>query len=453
MAHFTSFVILAAMRTGSNFLEESLNAVPGLTSLGEAFNPVFMGFPGQEELLGITMAARDADPALLFDQIRRAPGLNGFRLFPDHDPRALDLVLADPACAKIVLSRNPAESYVSLGIARATGQWKLGNVGRRKEARMRFDEAAFHAHLNALAAFRSKVTHALQASGQTAFHLTYDDLGDAEVIRGLCRFLGVEAEAARPTRSIVPQNPGPLAEKVTNPRDMAAALARLDPFGLSQVPSFETRRGPQVPTFTASVPAPLLFLPIPGGPGVAVERWLSAFGAVETGFTQKTLKDWMRRHPDHRRFTILRHPLPRAFAAFEAFLGPEFDAELRQQIAKVHKIGLEPTGAAFAAFLRFLKANVNGQTAHRTLPGWASQSAMVQGFQQLFSPDLIAREDRMAAAFGFLCAELGLSMQRFEADDGLAQRLRSLGNREELNAAARQAYARDCLAFGFGDWA
>ncbi|WP_284164711.1 nodulation protein NodH [Frigidibacter sp. SD6-1] len=452
MARFTSFVILAAMRTGSNFLEESLNAVPGLASHGEAFNPVFIGFPKREELFGISMAARDANPGALIDLIRRAPGLNGFRLFPDHDPRALDLVLADPSCAKIILSRNPAESYVSLGIARATGQWKLGNVRRRKEARIRFDEAAFHAYLDELGTFQSTVRQALQTSGQTAFHLTYGDLGDEEVIRGLCRFLGVDGEAAKPARSIVPQNPGPLTDKVTNPREMTSALARLDPFGLSQAPSFEVTRGPQVPTFIAAK-APLLFLPIPGGPSTTVDRWLSAFGPTETGFTQKTLKDWMRSHPELRRFTALRHPLLRAFAAFENFLGPGFDSATRQQISRNYKIAVAPTSEAFAGFLGFLRANLNGQTPHRTAPGWASQSAMINGFQQLYAPDLVAREDRIEAALGYLCADLGLSTPRFEAEDDLAKRLSALGRKDELNAAARQAYARDYLAFGFGDWA
>jgi LPS sulfotransferase NodH len=42
---FRSFVILAAMRTGSNFLEESLNGVPGITCHGELFNPAFVGYP------------------------------------------------------------------------------------------------------------------------------------------------------------------------------------------------------------------------------------------------------------------------------------------------------------------------------------------------------------------------------------------------------------------------
>ncbi|MDX1782140.1 MAG: nodulation protein NodH, partial [Thalassovita sp.] len=42
---FDYFVVFAEMRTGSNFLETNLNAFPGLTCYGEAFNPHFIGYP------------------------------------------------------------------------------------------------------------------------------------------------------------------------------------------------------------------------------------------------------------------------------------------------------------------------------------------------------------------------------------------------------------------------
>ena len=124
MTAFTSFVVLAEMRTGSNFLETNLNGIEGISCLGEAFNPHFIGYPNQDTLLGLDKSARDADPLGLLTRIREAPGgISGFRYFHDHDPRILDAVLDDPACAKIILTRNPLDSYVSWKIAQATGQW------------------------------------------------------------------------------------------------------------------------------------------------------------------------------------------------------------------------------------------------------------------------------------------------------------------------------------------
>ena len=125
---FDYFIVLAEMRTGSNFLETNINAFEGLTCHGEAFNPHFVGYPNRDQLLGQTQAMRDGDPLRLLALLKAEQGLNGFRFFHDHDARVLDFCLDDARCAKIILSRNPAESYISWKIAQATGQWKLTNV-------------------------------------------------------------------------------------------------------------------------------------------------------------------------------------------------------------------------------------------------------------------------------------------------------------------------------------
>ena len=108
---FDYFVIFAEMRTGSNFLEANLNQFDDIECHGEAFNPHFIGYPNQAEVLGVTQAMRDADPQRLIDTIKSgSKGLGGFRFFHDHDARALELCLDDPRCAKVVLTRNPLES-------------------------------------------------------------------------------------------------------------------------------------------------------------------------------------------------------------------------------------------------------------------------------------------------------------------------------------------------------
>jgi len=453
---FRSFVILGAMRTGSNLLEESLNAVPGITCHGEIFNPAFVGYPNGLPPFGLTQDARDDDPFAVLSQLSEAPGLNGFRLFPGHDGRVLTAVLADPTCAKIILGRNPVESYVSLSIARQTDQWKLGDARNRRTARIRFDEAAFMQHLDGLVAFRRLARDALQASGQAAFHLDYADLRRPEVIAGLVHFLGV-AEAAVPTaRRLVPQNPEPLADKVTNPRAMAAALARTDPFGMSHLPDFEPRRGPAVPSFVGSDGAGLLFMPVEGGPTAQIRTWLQTFGPLRRSFNQSTLRDWMRGTRGHLRFTVLRHPLLRAYAAYESLLDGSGDDPARQTILRRYGIARsgapEPGRDGFAAFLRFLKANLSGQTAFRTEPGWASQSAVLQGFQSFAPPDLIAREDRLPADLGWLCATRDMPCPDLpDRDAGLARRLTAIRD-AEIDKLVRQASARDFLNFGFDDW-
>ena len=41
-----------------------------------------------------------------------------------------------------------------------------------------------------------------------------------------------------------------------------------------------------------------------------------------TGLKQKDIRQWMRKHPGHRSFTVLRHPLERAYHVFNSCILP-----------------------------------------------------------------------------------------------------------------------------------
>lgn len=468
-ARFNAFVIFAEMRTGSNLLESSLNSVPGITCHGEAFNTRFIGHPKQPDLLGISQATRDADPRALWDRIRNAEGLNGFRFFHDHDARVPALVLPDRACAKIVLTRNPLDSYVSLKIARETGQWRLGDARHRKGAKVRFDGDEFEAHVIALQGFQMRIQRALQTSGQTAFYLGYEDVQDAAVLQGLLAFLGRGSETALPAATMVRQNPGDLDEKLLNPAAVAPALARLDRFNLTRTPLFEPRRGPAVPSFVAARGAPLLYMPVRSGPEARVRHWLASLGGTDQGgliegFTRKSLRDWWRANPGHRGFTVVRHPVARAHAAFcDTILTGRY-ASLCEVLRKTYRLPLPPVAAlpdmdlaahraAFRAFLGFLKGNLTGQTSVRIDPAWASQSAVITAFSSFASPDLIAREDRLAEDLAGLADSCGTAAPPLPdaAPDPARFALAEVHDRS-IEAAARAVYARDYTAFGFTDW-
>lgn len=456
---FDSFVMFAEMRTGSNFLEANLNALPGVTCHGEAFNPFFIGRKDQTEFFGVTLAQREEDPALLLRRMReRTPGLSGFRYFHDHDPRIFDLVMDDPRCAKIVLTRNPVESYVSLKIAQATGQWKLTSVKDLKQAKARFDAVSFVEHLDSVQQFQIRLLRALQSRGQTAFYVDYDDIPDLDVLNGIAAFLGVEGRLEKVDDSLTVQNPEPLSDKVANPAQMEQALARLDRFNLSRTPNFEPRRHAAIPGYVASAAAPMIFLPVKGAPQQPVLDWFATLGGIEGDFTHKTLRQWKRTHPGHRSFTVLRHPLPRAHRAFCALEQGGLPPEQRNVMERVHRVILPKKGetldrdtrrASFLAFLRFLKRNLSGQTGFRTDAGWASQTAILQGFANFQPPDLILREDTLSEGLAFLAAELGVAApsvtpERDEADAAL-DAIRD----GEVEDAARDAYQRDYMGFGF----
>ncbi len=470
---FDYFIMFAEMRTGSNFLEANLNAIDGVTCHGEAFNPHFIGYPNKVSLLGITQDEREANPARLIAAIRDEPGvLGGFRFFHDHDPRVLDIALEDPRCAKIILTRNPLDSYVSWKIAQATGQWKLTDVKRRKEARAVFDPAEFAAHVEALQDFQVTLLNRLQRSGQTAFYIAYEDLRDIEVINGLAQWLGVRGRLQTLDDKLKPQNPGPVTAKVENPDQMIAALGGLDRFNLTRTPNFEPRRGPAVPGFVACETTPLMFMPVRGGPEREIRDWLAALdgvapGKLLSGMTQKQARQWMRNHPGHRRFTVLRHPLARAHEVFCSRIlstGPGSYRKIRETLRRRYKLpipakepgqGYTPADhrAAFESFLDFVAKNLAGQTSVRVDPEWATQAGVLTGFAQFAVPDLVLREDEITEQLPALARRLGRDgvLPPASAEPAGPYALSDIYD-DALEARAADVYQRDYLLFGFGPW-
>lgn len=467
---FEYFILLAEMRTGSNFLEESINAFPGLTCHGELFNPHFIGHADTTQLHGISLPQREANPVALLDRVRSStPGMSGFRFFHDHDPRILAHCLPDPACAKIILTRNPIDSYVSLKIAGRTGQWRLKDLKNAKSARIDFDADEFLAHLDALQAFQLRLLYGLQTTGQTAFYIGYDDLGDTEVLNGMARFLGVPDRIDKPATQTKVQNPQPLSEKVTNFEDLSQVLARLDRFDLTRTPNFEPRRGPAVPAYVAAAGAPLLFQPVRAGVEARVTEWLGSLGdtpGLVGDFTQKTLRQWKRKAGQHRSFTVVRHPVPRLYSAFCRHIlatGPGSYPEIRQTLRATYKLpipenapgedfGPEEMRKAFLAFAAFVKGNLGGQTSIRVDPAWASQDALVQGLSQFALPDMVLRAESLDLGLDQLCAQVGVGPKPVpaEVEDRPVDLARVYD--DEVEAAVRAAYQRDYMTFGYGRW-
>lgn len=473
MREFDYFVVLAEMRTGSNLLESHLNSFQSFECHGEAFNPAFIGYPKRTEILGVTQAMREGDPRRLIDTIKTgSEGMGGFRLFHDHDQRAIEICLNDPRCAKIVLTRNPAESYVSLKIAQETGQWKLTNVKRRKDARATFDAAEFDRHVTRLQAFQIEVQRTLQRTGQTAFYISYDDLNEIEVINGLARYLGAEETLEALDGKLKIQNPAPLADKVANFDQMSAALSGLDRFNLTRTPEFEPRRGPAVPSHVVGHRARLIYMPVKSGPEEEVMAWMAALDGVApdalyTQMNQKGLRQWMRQAEGHRSFTVIRHPAARAHAAFcrrILYPGPDALGEIRRVLRNFHKLPIPGGGPddsydrrahymAFTAFLNFLRANLRGQTSVRVDANWASQTAVLQGMAQFSLPDAIIREDEMALHLGALAKQLGypgaapIAAAAPDAPYTLADIYDA-----DIEALIADIYQRDYMMFGWGSW-
>ena len=470
---FDYFVVFAEMRTGSNFLETNLNAFEDLACHGEAFNPHFIGYPNKSEILGVTRETRDNDPLRLIGAMRDEPGaLRGFRFFHDHDPRALEIALSDPRCAKIILTRNPLDSYVSWKIAQATGQWKLTDVKRRKEARAVFDAQEYLAHVEALQNFQVLLLNRLQCSGQSAFYLAYEDLQSVEVMNGLANWLGAKSRLEALDKSLKPQNPQPVIAKVANVDVMEAALAEMDRFNLTRTPNFEPRRGAAVPSYVACKATPLMFLPMRGGPEAEVIDWMAALDGVDPGdlatsMNQKQLRIWKRNYPGHRAFTVLRHPVARAHAVFCSRIlntGEGSYRQIRETLRKQFKLSIPGRESkkpwsrtdhrcAFEEYLEFVRMNLAGQTAIRVDAAWGTQAQTLASFGDFVLPDFVLREDELTGMLPLIAGQVGHSSPA-QPDKAVADTPYALADiyDDKLEALIAKIYQRDYMLFGFVRW-
>ncbi len=474
MSRFDYFVVLAEMRTGSNFLEANLNRLDGVTCHGEAFNPSFIGHPKAEALLGLSLEEREADPFALLENIKQSDDMGGFRLFHNHDARIAKACINDPRCAKIILTRNPVDSFVSWKIAQATGQWKLTNATHAKSLPIAFQIDDFRAHLDSIGTFQQDVQRSLQVSGQTAFHIGYDDLKNVDVVNGIAAYLGVPARLDTINKKLKKQNPAPLHEKVTNFDEMQDALQSIDWFDMWRAPYFEPERGPSIPSYIAPAKSGLLYMPLRSGPDKAIKSWFARLDErdPQTQFSQRSLRHWFDTHIPHRRFAVLRHPIARAHTAFCTRILLQTDgrfAEIRANLRRVHKLPIpehaplldatdgydhEAHRSAFVSFLQFLKVNLSGQTSIRVDPAWASQHVLLQGLAQFAAPDFVFREEDLGDALPQLAAAIGVhnpppfAAEHTDHDGWLA----AIYDRH-IEQAARDAYARDYQIFGFRDWA
>lgn len=448
-SRFDYFVLLAEMRTGSNHVEESLNAAPDLKCYGELFNPSFMGHHNLTSLFGVSMADRDANPTHLIQTIRaNTNGLPGFRYFHDHDPRVYQAFMDDPRCAKIILTRDPVDSFVSLEIARQTGQWRLVDAKARKIAKITFDTKAFETRLTDLIGFQNKVRRHLQISGQTAFALRYEDICDLSVINGLAAWLGSETRLPSLPSRLLKQNSSKLADKVENFQQMEAYLQANGAESFSSLSTEPCGPG-SVPKYLISDTNRLLFQPVAGSASDQLVAWLTALDDTPpvSGHTQKTLRRWMRRLPGFTSICVVRHPLLRAYSVFRDVMYQHADdalGPLRRLLEERLTPGSMDEAEAFRQFLLLASEVSDGQTRLHVPPAIATQASIIQGFAKVHPPHRIIRESDATYELAHLAPG-----PCFEPLDGADLNLIYSPEHEEI---AAKVYRRDYVMFGFDRW-
>ncbi len=473
---FRSFAIFGAMRSGSNLLERYINQFDGLKCHGELFNPAFIGWSGKNTYMEIKKPERDKAPDMLINAILAKDSKNtpGFRIFRDHNSNAIDLFLADPSCAKIILTRKPVDSFVSLKIARKTNQWLIEDEKHRKTAQIFFDMREFEEYQKVRQAYSKMIMSRLKKTDQSFFEIRYDQLGDVEKINEIAKFIGALTPLKTLKQTIKRQNPGPLADKIVNYNEIYQKLDLPAPkVDQKTEPKFLPEKGTDLSRAYFCSSKSIIFAPIPSAPDGSVRQWLTKIDgmAPENNFGTAAFKDWQSGHKYPVIFTVLRHPVARAydvfmrkifqttpngFLAIREALETKFGVFLPAKDSDFSEIGYDIAAhrAAFKQFLAFIHHNLTQKTTLRTDGRWRAQSDLLEGYVAEFNHCIPIQEQDLNYASAYFSNRFNLA-----ADMGKIEvitpewvfELRKVYD-VEIETLARIAYGADYEKFGFENW-
>lgn len=228
----TKFVILAGPRTGSTYLVDFLDAIPGTRCYSELFRNDHIDFrnhqPADPRLQDI--AFRDAQSTAFIDLVaEEAKDCDrfGFKIIghqiPKLDPDLLRQLFGGREWKKIYLWRDDLfEQSVSYALAaRHFGEAVWGRTPDEHRIALSPKQLVECLHIVQTTYF---IIEAALANGDDSdvFALNYDDLGQTSVMADVLRFLGLPQAAvdhaiATAAQSGLEFKPGPrLAERIEN---------------------------------------------------------------------------------------------------------------------------------------------------------------------------------------------------------------------------------------------
>ncbi|MEM0991199.1 MAG: hypothetical protein AAGK00_20220 [Pseudomonadota bacterium] len=449
------FVIFAAMRTGSNLLEKTLAELGDTVCHGEAFNPAFISGPQYTDCLGYDVARRDADPLGFLARMRAEaePSIPGFRIFPGHNEDVARHALSDQDCRRIVLRRDPLESYISLKIARSTGQWMIRNARRRMDWRIAFDATEFQAYRLEIRAHYDWITDELARSGQAALWLDYADLTDRDGMERAARHIGSKGQLPCDP-PIVRQNSPHLSDKVSNYAEMCAVL------GLSPEPAppstgrvaTDVVDGVKLPTRV-----PLAYAPIEGpgfeaalsfiyrierrafgGPSISNSALMISARRREYCPTLNSETDIVAQLQGRFAFTVVCHPMERLLSVFDrAVFGPDWqsspvravlgtmfpDLPRPQAVAETNESALRDL---FLAFINLVSEARGGRGPLPLVPAWRDQNDLLRSYTDRIHLDRVVRFSELKQFATDLSDRLGVAPLPDNHIDVLMDRARKL---------------------------
>lgn len=479
---FNSFIILGSMRSGSILLEKFLNQYDGLVCYGELFHKAFIGVEGCQKQFGIDLETRDAAPQQLLEAIRanHPDKITGFRFFQDHDTQVMEAALKDRFCAKIVLTRDPVASFVSLKIAMKTQQWLVSDIAHRMDVQIHFDLEEYAAYSGYRKAYYDRISEVLASSEQPYFEIDYTMLNDVQNINRLAAFIGDRAGKTTLEEPIKRQNPGALANKISNIEEVRAAL---------DAPSLHERVPPKLtPIFESgtdlsrayfSKKGALVFAPVPGVPDKGVRQWLEvqSQSAPINGFSSHRFAEWKVQNKNPTFFCVVRHPILRAYNAFmlkvfattsDSYLAIRQDLENQfgmllpqgeisprydRRLLEAKGYGAEAHRISFKLFLIFAAANLGNETKIRQDGKWQLQTEILRRYRILHPDIIVLKEETLHFGLRYLANLLNIppvTEWHNESDPPFSFPLRDIYD-AEVESLARAAYGQDYEELGYGD--
>jgi len=399
------FVLLADMRTGSNLFEQTVDLCPNIEMRGELFNPKFVGYPKFTRDKSPDFDRRDQDPiGYLQSVLDASPNrLIGFRFFKGHDHRILDHVLSDPLCAKIVLRRNPLDTFLSRKIAIETGQWRVSDWSKRRTTKVTFQLEEFEAYYLEQEIYYEEISQRLKISGQPPLTILFDDLADENIWQGVFSYLGIEGYVPRSQGRVVRQNPERAEDKVTNSHALEAVRSV---FHTWTYPNAQASRVDDLPT---------VMVPNSTAEGYDlsnpffVHSLAQSFASnpSEELKTRAQFENWQKRFPDHNVHFFAEHPLHRAYRNFDTHIfGGRSRAARRvlrnlEQFYGMTDAALVSGGGdisdkdyveAFDTFLDFLKTHLSRKTKAAPHKDWDFQYPNLTILQTQFARTKLIRQ-------------------------------------------------------------
>ncbi|MCF6273154.1 MAG: sulfotransferase family 2 domain-containing protein [Rhodobacteraceae bacterium] len=481
---FSSFVIFGAMRSGSNLLQKYINQYKGVFCHGELFNPVLIRRTPEEGYIGVSRKQWLENPEIMLEAIRNVDPktMPGYRIFQEHNNWVQKQALQDAQCAKIILTRDPVESFVSLEIARKTGQWLISDIAHRKSASIDIDLDEYTEYARAREKYYDNITQTLALSGQPYFEIDYSRLNDLETMNRLVRFLGLDEAKTALEQPIKRQNPGRLPDKIKNYAAVKEVLGLPEAESMPQNTLVQAMiKGTDLSRVYFCANKPLAFAPTPSVPEAMVRQWLAAQsdGLPENGFAEKNLAKWQRNHQNPLVFTVVQHPVERAYSAFMHKIfptGPSAYIKIKRQLEEEYglmlpmgkgvteiasdysHILLEQDGYSLAAhricfkqFLVFVADNLAGKTDIRQDGKWQSATEIIRRYRILFPELLVFHTESLHTDLAYLENRLAWETVFNLGDPQKEVFSYSLDEiyDEEIESLARAAYGQDYETFGY----